>query len=153
VPAGFVFPGKRPLARAAAFAGIAVALFAPPTHADAEALPPSPSHTRAYVALGAGGALTLLSFVFADQADADYARYLAETDPSRLEDAYQEARRMDRLSAATLIAGQAGLALGVYWRFLRTPRASADARAPRPAWSVGPRLGPRGAGLALDVRF
>jgi hypothetical protein len=138
VPAGFV---------------LLLALLAPGRASAEDAAPAAngPSYTRAYVALGAGAALTGLSFVFAEQADRDYARYLAETDPARLEDDYQRARRGDRLSAASLIAGQAGFALGIYWRFLRHPR-EAGART-MPTWGVTPRLDSAGAGLAVDVRF
>lgn len=122
------------------------------THAqDAAPSSPAPSHTRAYVALGAGAALTGASFLLAEKADRDYARYLAETDPARLEDAYQQAKRGDRLSAAALVAGQAGFALAIYWRFLHHPR---EARAQStPSWGVTPRIGSGSAGLILDVHF
>lgn len=142
-PAGFAF-----------LAGLAVAVAPPPpARADSAPATPAPSYTRAYVALGAGAALTGVSFVLAEQADRDYARYLAETDPARLEDAYQAARRNDRLSAATLIAGQAGLALGVYWRFLHRPGGHAALQRAAATWRVAPRFAPDGAGLAIDVRF
>ena len=137
-PAGLVLLG--------ALAGIAGPASAQDTDSS-----PGPSYTRAYVALGAGVSLTALSFVIAEQADQDYARYLAETDPARLEDAYQAAKRKDRLSAASLIAGQAGFALGIYWRFLHH-KGEARART-TPSWGVAPRLGPTGAGLSVDVRF
>ena len=132
-----------------------LALLAPGTARAQDDAPPSsppakPSHTRAYVALGTGAALTGLSFVIAEQADRDYAAYLAETDPSRLEDSYQKAKRGDRLAAGVLIAGQAALALGIYWRFLHHPR---EAHTRSPAWGLAPRMGPDGAGLAVDVRF
>ena len=118
---------------------------------DARAAESGRSHTRAYIALGAGAALTGASFLLAESADREYERYLVETDPARLEDRYDTARRLDRLSAGTLIAGQAGLALGLYWRFLHHPR---DAQSSlTPAWSVGPYGGADGPGLMVDVRF
>ncbi|MEO6461477.1 MAG: hypothetical protein ABIP29_00185 [Candidatus Eisenbacteria bacterium] len=139
VPAGFVL--------LALLLGIA-----PAGAQDATPSSTRPSYTRAYVALGAGAALTGASFLLAERADRDYERYLAETDPLRLEDAYQKAKRGDRLSAAALIAGQAGFALAVYWRFLHHPRQAREQTAP--TWGVAPRVGPDGsAGVALDVRF
>lgn len=139
VPAGFVF--------------LAALLGPAPARAqDAAPSSPRPSYTRAYIALGAGAALTGASFLLAEQADRDYARYLAGTDPARLEDDYRSAERGDRLSAAALIAGQAGFALAVYWRFLHHPRQAREQRTP--TWGVAPRVGPDGsAGIALDVRF
>lgn len=127
---------------------------------DARTVPtPRRSYTRAYAALGAGVGLTVASFFIAERADKEYAHYLEETDPFRIEDEFQQAKRLDRLSAGGLIAGQAGLALGIYWRFLRHPRAqetlgAAVGAAPAPTWTVVPaatRDG--GVGLALDVRF
>lgn len=137
-PAGFVFLGAW-LVLGAGAAG------------EARAAEPSPSHTRAWVALGAGAALTGASFLLAESADREYERYLVETDPARLEDRYNSARRLDRLSAGTLIAGQAGLALGLYWRFLHRPRAAQATLAP--AWNLGPYAGAGGPGLKVDVRF
>ena len=137
-PAGFVFLGAW-LVLCTGGAG------------EAQAAEPSPSHTRAWVALGTGAALTGASFLLAESADQEYERYLVETDPTRLEDRYNSARRLVRLSAGTLIAGQAGLALGLYWRFLHRPR-SAQATLD-PAWNVGPYAGVDGPGLKIDVRF
>lgn len=150
-PAGFAFPGAGPVAAAL----LALALAVAPGSAAAEEPAPAPappSRTPAYIALGAGAALTVASFVVAEQADRDYERYLAETDPARLDEAYDAARRKDRLAAGTLIAGQAALAFGIYWRFLRRPRAAALESA-GPRWGVAPRVGPAGAGIAVDVRF
>lgn len=140
----------------AGFAFLLVALAACVVPAAARADAPAPSYTRAYVALGAGAGLTITSFILAGRADAAYERYLAETDPARLEDAFQDAKRLDRISAAALIAGQAGLALGVYWRFLRHPRPEANLgveAAPAPTWSLAPRATADGIGIAVDVRF
>ena len=115
--------------------------------------PTGRSYTRAYVAMGTGLALTGLSFVLAETADQKYEEYLAETDPGRIEDIYQETLTADRLSAAALIAGQAALALGIYWRFLHHPGED-DERNDAPRWGVRPRFDEEhGPGLALDVRF
>ena len=150
MPAG---PTSRRRSSALASAGFLflAAGLGPGAPGEARAAEHGRSHTRAYVALGAGAALTGASFLLAESADREYERYLVETDPTRLEDRYNAARRLDRLSAATLIAGQAGLALGLYWRFLHHPR---TAQAPlAPAWSVGPYGGADGPGLMVDVRF
>ena len=150
MPAGRTSRRNRTGLVAAGFVCLGVLSFAGPAGAQSPA-PSSRSDTRAYIALGTGLSLTGLSFVLAEKADRNYARYLAETDPARLEDDYQAARRMDRMSAASLIAGQAGLALGVYWRFLH--HAGEAGVRTTPTWGVTPQLGPDGAGLALDVRF
>jgi hypothetical protein len=138
----------------AGFACLLVLLtaLAPARPARADDAPAAhPSYKRAYIALGAGAALTGLSFVLAEQADRDYEEYLTETDPALLEDAYQSAKKKDRLAAAALIAGQAGLVLGIYWRFLHHPED--DAKSTSPSWGVRPRFDEDGAGVAFDVRF
>jgi hypothetical protein len=106
--------------------------------------PPAVSYTRAYVALGVGAALTLGSFLLANEADNAYQRYLDETDPALLEGHYDDAQRYDHLATATLIAGQAALLLGVYWRFVHPARKPGDV-------SLQPILGPDHAGLALTL--
>jgi hypothetical protein len=82
-----------------------------------------PSHARAWLALGAGVALTGLSFVFAQSADLAYADYQHGTVPGTLGADYDRAVRNDRWASATLLTGQVALALGLYWRFVRHPRA------------------------------
>jgi hypothetical protein len=118
---------------------------------------PPASYTRAYLVLGAGAALTITSFVLAEEADAAYARYEDESDVDRMEDAFQDAKRLDRISAAALIAGQGALALGIYWRFLRRPRSDArlgSEAGAAPAWSFAPVAMRDGApGIAAHVRF
>lgn len=117
---------------------------------------PPVSHTTAHVALGIGAGLTIASFLFAEGADRAYERYLAETDPDRIADAYDDAARADRLASATLIAGQVSLIYGLWRRFLHDPssRVADAADAPRDAtWSLAPCLGPDGPVLAVDVRF
>lgn len=146
-PAGFA---RRPFV-AVALAALLVVASVAAAHAQ-EAKPTGSSHTRAYVAMGTGLALTGLSFVFAEQADRNYDDYLTETDPDAIEDAYQATLRSDRIAAGTLIAGQAALVLGIYWRFLHHPDDESANEAPR--WGVRPRIDADGAaGLALDVRF
>lgn len=114
------------------------------------------SHSTAHIALGVGAGLTLASFLLAEGADRAYDRYLDETDPDRIEDAYDDAERYDRLATATLIVGQVSLVYGLWRRFLHDPKpgmAEADT-APRGAtWSLAPRLGRDGPALAVDVRF
>ena len=110
--------------------------------------PPSPSHSRAYVALGAGVALAATSFMLAARADRAYAHYLAASDPVEISAAYDEARRFDRWSAGTLLAGTGALALGVYWRFIHYPSPARGA-----ALDLEPVITPRHAGLALAVRW
>jgi hypothetical protein len=110
--------------------------------------PPPPSHTRAYVALGAGIALAATSFVLSDRADRAYGRYLAASDPVEIAAAYDDARRFDRWSAGTLLAGTGALALGVYWRFIRRPSPVHGA-----ALDLEPVITSRHAGLALAVRW
>jgi hypothetical protein len=122
----------------------------------AAAPPPGPSHRTAHLALGVGAGLTIASFVLAESADGAYERYLGETDPDRIEEAYDEAAGYDRLATATLIVGQACLIYGLWRRFLHDPQAKVATLpgAPRATtWSVGPRLGPAGPAFAVDVRF
>jgi hypothetical protein len=109
---------------------------------------PNVDYTRAYVALGVGGALTLGSFVIQREADKAYDRYLAGTDPAQITKDYDEAERLDKWSAATLLAGTGALALGVYWRFIKHPESSKGA-----SIDLEPSFSPRHAGLALAVRF
>jgi hypothetical protein len=133
----------------------------PSGRADDWAAAPRISYTRAWVALGAGVALTAASFVLAEHADDDYARYLAGADPDALGDAYASAVHADRWASATLLAGQLALALGLYWRFVYRPAAGSAARAAAApsAAAAGPRLslraapGGRGASLVAALAF
>jgi len=110
--------------------------------------PPRESHTRAYIAFAAGAALTVGSFALQRSADRAYDRYLVSTDPSDITSAYDEARRLDRWSAVTLLAGTGGLALGIYWRFIHRPSAARGA-----TLEVEPVLTPHQTGLALALRW
>ena len=66
--------------------------------------------------------------------------------------AMDDPREFVRRVTAALIAGQAGFALAIYWRFLHHPREAREQSAP--AWGVAPHVGRDGsAGVALDVRF
>ncbi len=87
--------------------------------------PPHRGHARAWLTLGAGVAMLGGSFLIHDRANRTYDRYLASSDPEEIGRLYDRTTTLDRLSGATLIAGEALLATGVYLRFLRTPR---DAR-------------------------
>jgi len=109
------------------------------------ALPPE-SHARAHVAIAAGAALTITSFVLSAAADRAYARYQHDDDPLAIAKDYDAARRDDRWSAGTLLAGTGAFALGVYWRFIRHP---APARLSRVG--VVPSITPAHAGLAVRV--
>jgi hypothetical protein len=111
-----------------------------------------PSYTRAYVALGAGAALLLGSFLLAESADRAYERYLEETDPEEIEEAFDDAGQLDKLSAATLIAGNLGVALGLYWRFIQHPKSSADLRTSHAAGDAAPVPHGVEAQLAPDLR-
>ncbi|MEP7028134.1 MAG: hypothetical protein ABI960_06025 [Candidatus Eisenbacteria bacterium] len=110
----------------------------------------APSYAGAYVAFGAGIALTAGSFVLAGSADRSYERYLAASDPGAIKTAYDDARRLDHWSAGVLLAGTGALALGVYWRFIRRPAAPRGAAL---EFEVEPHLTPHHAGLALSLRF
>ncbi len=110
--------------------------------------PPSASHTRAHFAFAAGAALTIGSFVLQRSADHAYDRYQEGSDPAAITAAYDEAHRLDRLSAASLLAGTGALALGVYWRFIRRPNPARGA-----SLDLEPILDPHRAGLALALRW
>ena len=111
--------------------------------------PPVPVHgsyTRAYLVLGAGVVLSAGSFWVAGEADRAYARYQDATDLGEIDRQYGRARRFDRLSAASLVAGQGAIALGIYWRFLRHPHTTR-------AFGVTPFLDAHHVGLAFACRF
>jgi len=108
-------------------------------------LPPEP-HARAHVALAAGAALTITSFVLSAAADRAYARYQHDNDPLLIARDYDAAKRDDRWSAATLLAGTGAFAIGVYWRFIRHPAPTRPSRV-----GIAPSITPDHAGLALRV--
>jgi hypothetical protein len=82
---------------------------------------PRTSHHWAYASLVAGAGLAGLSFVLTDRANRTYDRYLTATDPAKVSRLYDETRHYDRLSAASLFAGEALFAAGVWLRFLHRP--------------------------------
>lgn len=82
---------------------------------------PRTSHRWAYASLVAGAGLAGLSFVLTDRANRTYDRYLTATDPAEVSRLYDESQHYDRLSAASLFAGEALFAAGVWLRFLRRP--------------------------------
>ena len=85
--------------------------------------PPQPNYTKAYVSMAGGLALTIGSFFVAEGADRAYQDYLLGTDPQGMQDDFNQSVSLDRLASAMLITGQAGLILGIYWRFIkRTPQ-------------------------------
>jgi hypothetical protein len=107
----------RPLATAA----LTLALW-PTAGRSADVLPQeleSPNYTKAYVSMGLGVVLTIGSFVVAEQADQAYEDYQQGTDPDAIESDYDRAVTLDKVATASLIAGQAALVLGIYWRFVQ----------------------------------
>ena len=121
---------------------------ADPTYVLPNLESPHPSYARAYVAFGAGVALTAGSFGLATSADRAYDRYLGASDPGSITAAYDDARRLDHMSAGLLLAGTGALALGVYWRFIHRPASTRGA-----LLEVEPTLTPHRVGLALSLRF
>jgi hypothetical protein len=120
--------------------------------ADPELPSPEPNYTKAYIAAGAGIALTGLSFWLAEEADRAYQDYETGSDPDGIQSDYDRTVRLDKLSAATLIVGQAGIALGIYWRFLSKPKGTAlAAPSPRSSPRFEPLLYP--GGVAVRFRF
>ena len=79
------------------------------------------SHVLAYVTLGVGAALVGGSFALAARAEDRYADYLGATSPETIARLYDETRRYDRLASASILTGEALLALGIHLRFLRLP--------------------------------
>jgi hypothetical protein len=83
--------------------------------------PPRTSHRLAHGTLLAGAGLVGISFVLTDRANRSYDRYLAATALDEIGHLYDETVRLDRLSAAALLTGEALIATGVWMRFLRRP--------------------------------
>jgi len=103
---------------------------------------PAPrSHLAAWGCFAAGAGLMTGSFLIHERANRTYRDYLSSTDPTRIDDLYDRTATLDRISAATLIAGEAVFACGIYLRFLRSP----------PAARVALELGPSRCGAS--VRF
>jgi len=125
------------LALAAAPGGVALAAgpfqevpLPPPLHT---------SHTWSNLTLIAGAGLIGASFALSRRADESYDAYLLATDPDRIGDLYDRTITYDRLSSGSLLAGEAFLAAGVYFRFLTPPHGA----------HASLQLSPRRCGLSL----
>jgi hypothetical protein len=145
--AGFFVSGvagdaPRPACAAEAAADSTAATGVPAPSLQAKQLVPPPrSQTLAWIALGTGLAAGIASFGVARSADRAYDAYLVETDPSKIEDHYQKANRLDRTASVLLVGGQAAIAFGLYWKFIRRPReAHARTIGVAPSYEAG-RLG------------
>jgi len=79
------------------------------------------SHTWSNLSLIAGAGLIGASFALSRRADESYDAYLLATEPDRIGDLYDRTITYDRLSSGSLLAGEALLAAGVYFRFLTPP--------------------------------
>jgi hypothetical protein len=90
-------------------------------------------HRLACGSLLAGAGLIGLSFALTDRANRRYDTYLAATEPAEIDRLYDETARLDRLSAAALLTGEALVVTGVWLRFLHRPA-------------------PRGVALNVDAR-
>jgi hypothetical protein len=86
--------------------------------------PPNGTHRLAWASLLTGAGLIGLSFALTDRANQNYDDYLVATDPAQAEHLYDRTRHFDRLSAASLLTGEALLATAVWLRFLRPRPAS-----------------------------
>ncbi|MBI1798199.1 MAG: hypothetical protein HYR73_00765 [Candidatus Eisenbacteria bacterium] len=119
------------------WAGAAAALCAlliPAAGALAQAAAPFPvlevppaahdSHRLARAAMISGVALVAVSFVFEREADRTYDQYLTATDPADISSLYDRTLRYDRLSAGSLISGNALIATGLALRFIHRPHAT-----------------------------
>ena len=112
-------------------AGLACAALQPAARALAQAADPFPevpllsptprSYTWAAVTLISGAGLIGASFGFSDAANRRYGDYLRATDPGRISRLYDDAVTYDRLSTASLVAGEVLIAGGLYLAFLRHP--------------------------------
>jgi hypothetical protein len=73
-----------------------------------------------------GVAFDVVSFILADRADKAYEDYRNEIDPVRVESQYRRAVHMDRWASASLVAGQAAVAGGLYLVLVRAPRSHSE---------------------------
>jgi hypothetical protein len=72
--------------------------------------------------MATGFGLVIAAFPLRNHADAAYAEYLTATEPDEIESLYEEARRYDNISTASMLTGEALLVLGVYLRWVRAPQ-------------------------------
>jgi len=98
-------------------------------------------HRAALACAIAGVGLIAASFPLSDLADRRYAAYLAETEPSAVEERYRATVRADRMASGALLVGEGLLVTAVWLRFLHRSRES------RAGLVVGPDR------CALFVRF
>jgi hypothetical protein len=104
------------------------------------------------VAIAAGVALSGASFLLAEKADDAYDRYLREVDPDAIQEHYDDAVRYDRFASASLLAGQAAIVLGLYWRLLHRPKPSRTGATPgAPDLDVAEAAGVRPAEIVPPV--
>lgn len=115
----------------------------PPTPFEivAQATPPRRSHRLAWASFLTGAGLVGLSFALTDRANDAYDDYLLATNAADAERLYDRTRRYDRLSAASLLTGEALVATAVWLRFVR----------PRPESRVALVAGPDR--CAVSLRF
>jgi hypothetical protein len=121
----------RKLVAAVMAAGLAGSALQPAARALAQAADPFPevpvpapprrSYGWAAVTLASGATLIGSSFGFSDAANRRYGEYLRATDPGRISRLYDDAVTFDRLSTASLMAGEGLIAAGLYLAFLRRP--------------------------------
>lgn len=82
------------------------------------------SHRLSWASFITGAGLVGLSFALTDRANDAYDDYLVATNPADAEHLYDRTRHYDRLSAASLLTGEALVATAVWLRFIR-PRPDA----------------------------
>jgi hypothetical protein len=82
------------------------------------------SHRLAWASFITGAGLVGLSFALTDRANDAYDDYLVATNPADAGHLYDRTRHYDRLSAASLLTGEALVATAVWLRFIR-PRPDA----------------------------
>ncbi len=86
--------------------------------------PPDGTHRLAWASFLTGAGLIGLSFVLTARANDAYDDYLVSTDPAAAGHLYDRSRHYDRLSAASLLTGEALVATAVWLRFVRRRPAS-----------------------------
>ncbi len=106
-------------------------------------LPPPTRHAYGWAILTfvAGAGLIGTSFGLSDHANQEYAEYRRATDPGRISSLYDAAVHDDRLSTASLLAGEVMIGASLYIGFLRRTDA------PRLSIALGPER------CALALRF
>lgn len=80
--------------------------------------PPDGTHRLAWTSFLTGAGLVGLSFALTAKANRAYDDYLVATEPAQAEHFYDRTTRYDRLSAASLLTGEALIATAVWLRFI-----------------------------------